>query len=92
MEWNEELKNRAKELVFGERKRKDFTAEEKNIADRYQDKILEIDGGLILRNTQAELEQEEVSRALKQSQATKKLEAPKFLFKTKLNKGLKELL
>lgn len=60
IKWDEHLAKKAVDLIFSERKYPDFTSEEKKIVDSYQEKILEIDGGVILPNTKADLEQKKI--------------------------------
>jgi hypothetical protein len=62
MEWNAVLKERAQKLIFGSRKYPEFTEEEKKIVDFYQQKILEVDGGVVLPNTGLDLEQHQAGK------------------------------
>ncbi len=57
LEWNEDVKNKALNLIFGSKKYMEFTLEEKEIVDFYQRKILEVSGGVVLPNTRIDLEQ-----------------------------------
>src|ERR1700734_2755754 len=61
---NNNLANRARSLIFGEKKYVDLTPEEQKIVDFYQQKKLEEDG-VILPNTRAALEQEELEQILR---------------------------
>ena len=64
MKWNKNLEKKAKKLIFSEKNYSDFTSEEQKIVDFYQEKILEIDGGVILPNTKADLEQREIQQLI----------------------------
>lgn len=57
--WNDKFKKKAEKLIFGARKYAEFTPKEKAAVDFYQEKILEVDGGFVLPNTRAELEEEQ---------------------------------
>jgi len=63
MNWNEHLADKARSLIFSERKYADLTPEEKKIVDFYQQKKLEEDA-VILPNTGAALEQAEIEQML----------------------------
>ncbi|MBI3211377.1 MAG: hypothetical protein HYZ47_01665 [Simkania negevensis] len=56
---------KAVKLIFSERRYADFTEEERRIVNLYQDKMLEVDGGVILPNTRADLEQREIEQLLR---------------------------
>lgn len=62
--WDKNLERKAIKLIFSERKYPDFTSEEKRIVDSYQEKILQIDGGVILPNTSVDLEQREIEQLI----------------------------
>ncbi|MBP7075206.1 MAG: hypothetical protein KBA81_07480 [Rhabdochlamydiaceae bacterium] len=64
IKWDEHLAKKAVDLIFSERKYPDFTSEEKKIVDSYQEKLLEVDGGTILPNTGADIEQQEIQQIL----------------------------
>ena len=64
MKWNESLADKARSLIYGERKYVNFSPEEKEIVDYYQQKKLEEDA-VILPNTQAALEQDEIEQMLR---------------------------
>ncbi len=64
MKWDENLAKKARKLIFNERKYRDFTSEEKKIVDSYQEKLLKVDGGVILPNTGADLEQREIEQLI----------------------------
>lgn len=63
MEWNEALAQQARSLVFGKREYKEFTPEEQQIVDFYQEMCLEEDA-MILPNTAAALEAEKAEQLL----------------------------
>ncbi|CCB89734.1 unknown protein [Simkania negevensis Z] len=63
MKWNESLADKARSLIFGEKKYTQFTLEEKKIVDFYQQRKLEEDA-VILPNTHAALEQAEIEQML----------------------------
>ena len=63
MKWNENLADRARSLIFGEKKYAQFTPKEQRIVDCYQQKKLEEDA-VILPNTRAALEQTEIEQML----------------------------
>lgn len=63
MKWNESLADKARSLIFGEKKYTQFTPEEKKIVDFYQQRKFEEDA-VILPNTHAALEQAEIEQML----------------------------
>ena len=72
MEWNESIKKRAQQLIFGSRKYKEFTDDEQEIVNFYQKKILEIDGGVVLPNTRYDLDQHEAVKVFRAWQNVQK--------------------
>jgi hypothetical protein len=62
-EWNERLDEKALSLIFGEKRYEEFSNEERRIVDLYQQKLLKEDW-VILPNTGAAIEQEEVEQML----------------------------
>jgi len=63
MKWNERVADKARSLIFGEKKYAEFTQQEQKIVDFYQQKKLEEDA-VILPNTRAALEQAEIEEML----------------------------
>ena len=63
MKWNESLADKARSLIFGEKKYTEFNSEERKIVDFYQKKKLEEDA-VILPNTREALDQEEIEQIL----------------------------
>ena len=63
MKWNKSLDDKARSLIFGEKKYSDFTLQEQRIVNFYQQKKLQEDA-VILPNTYAALEQAEVEKML----------------------------
>jgi hypothetical protein len=63
MKWNASVADKARSLIFGERRYTEFTPQEQRIVDFYQQKKLEEDM-VILPNTRAALEQAEVEQML----------------------------
>lgn len=64
MKWSESLADKARSLIYGERKYVNFSPEEKKIVDYYQQMKLEEDA-VVLPNTQAALEQDEIEQMLR---------------------------
>lgn len=56
-----DLEKEASKLIFGDRQYGSLTPKEKRIVDLYQRKILKEDGGVVLPNTGADLEQKNIS-------------------------------
>ncbi len=62
---DEQWKKKALNLIFSGRKYSDFTLEEKKIVDSLQESVQKVDGGVILPNTGADLEQREIEQLLR---------------------------
>ena len=68
LDTDDDYKDKARKLIFGERKYQDFTEEEKQIVDSYQEYLFKEDVK-VLPNTKADLEQQECYQMLSQKLA-----------------------
>jgi len=63
--WNEAFVDQALKLIGGVKTYDQFTPEEKQIVDRFQEMASSVDGGVVFTNTKADLEQKEFQKKIK---------------------------
>jgi hypothetical protein len=67
MKSDSKMAETARKLIFGQKHYNQFTPAEKQIVDRYQEKLLKVDGGVVLPNTAADQEIQKAQQIFRQT-------------------------